>query len=293
VAAILRGVEVGFRLVDAFTEEPFRGNRLCVVPETPEGLSTEHMRTLALEINFSETTFVTASAPDGYAMRIFTPDAELPFAGHPTIGTAFTLVHEGRTSPRTVQTTAIGETPVEVDLERGSAWMTQRPPRFGSEFADRELVAAAAALSPGDLASDLPMQVVSTGLAPLLVPVRDEEALRRAERIESAVRRATEASDSECLYLFTVRADGDVMARMFDATFGVGEDPATGSAAGPLGAYLAARGLAGMPGTAVISQGELVGRPSLLHLDVRPDDGSWRVRVGGGVRIVGEGVFRI
>ncbi|HEX6399588.1 MAG TPA: PhzF family phenazine biosynthesis protein, partial [Actinomycetota bacterium] len=79
----------------------------------------------------------------------------------------------------------------------------------------------------------------------------------------------------------------------FDASFGVGEDPATGSAAGPLGVYLASRGLAGMPGEARVAQGERVGRPSFLHLDVRPDDGSWMVRVGGGVRIVGEGVFRV
>jgi hypothetical protein len=83
-------MEVRFRLVDAFTETPFQGNRLCVVPETPDEFSTEQMKMLALETNFSETTFVTESRPDGYRMRIFTPDAELPFAGHPTIGTAYT-----------------------------------------------------------------------------------------------------------------------------------------------------------------------------------------------------------
>jgi len=154
-------------------------------------------------------------------------------------------------------------------------------------------VAEAAALSPDDLDPDLPIQVISTGLGPLLVPVRDEATLRRAERMESACRRAVEASGGECLYLFAVRGDGDVLARMFDATLGVGEDPATGSAAGPLGVYLASRGLAGMPGTAVIAQGEMVGRPSFLHADVRPDGESWTVRVGGGVRIVGEGVFRL
>jgi PhzF family phenazine biosynthesis protein len=137
------------------------------------------------------------------------------------------------------------------------------------------------------------MQVISTGLGPLIVPVRDEEALRRAERSEPGCRRATEASGGECVYLFAVRGDGDVMARMFDASFGVGEDPATGSAAGPLGVYLASRGLAGMPGEGVIAQGELVGRPSFIHLDVRPEGDSWNVRVGGGVRIVGEGLFRV
>lgn len=286
-------MDVGFRLVDAFTETPFQGNRLCVVPETPEGFSTEQMQMLALETNFSETTFVTESRPDGYRMRIFTPDAELPFAGHPTIGTGYTLASEGRTSVHTVQTTALGDVPVEVDLDRGFAWMTQQPPVFGEEFADRQVVAEAAGLEPDDLHLELPMQVISTGLAPLLVPMRDEAVLRRAERYEPACRRATAASGSECLYLFAIRGDGDVMARMFDATFGVGEDPATGSAAGPLGVYLASRGLAGMPGEAVVAQGEMVGRPSFLHLDVRPDDGSWTVRVGGGVRIVGEGVFRL
>jgi PhzF family phenazine biosynthesis protein len=137
------------------------------------------------------------------------------------------------------------------------------------------------------------MQVISTGLGPLLVPIRDEATLRRAERYEPGCRRATAASGGECLYLFAIRGDGEVMARMFDASFGVGEDPATGSAAGPLGVYLASRGLAGMPGEAVISQGEMVGRPSFLHLDVRPDAASWNVRVGGGVRIVGEGVYRV
>ena len=114
-------MDVGFRLVDAFTEIPFHGNRLCVVPETPGSFSTEQMKTLALEMNFSETTFVTEARPDGYRMRIFTPDAELPFAGHPTIGTAYTLASEGRTSTGTVQTTALGDVPVEVDLDRSFA----------------------------------------------------------------------------------------------------------------------------------------------------------------------------
>jgi trans-2,3-dihydro-3-hydroxyanthranilate isomerase len=286
-------MDVSFRLVDAFTEIPFRGNRLCVVPETPEGFSTEQMHMLALETNFSETTFVTESRPDGYRMRIFTPDAELPFAGHPTIGTAFTLASEGRTSVETVQTTAFGDVPVEIDLGESFAWMTQHPPVIGPEFDEREMVAEAAGLTPDDLHPDLPMQVISTGLGPLIVPIRDEEALRRAERSEPACRRAAEASGGECVYLFAVRGDGDVMARMFDASFGVGEDPATGSAAGPLGVYLASRGLAGMPGEAVVAQGEMVGRPSFIHLDVRPQGDSWNVRVGGGVRIVGEGLFRV
>jgi trans-2,3-dihydro-3-hydroxyanthranilate isomerase len=286
-------MEVGFRLVDVFTEEPFLGNRLCVVPQAPEDLSTEQMQMLALETNFAETTFVTEARPDGYRMRIFTPDAELPFAGHPTLGTAFTLASEGRTSTRSTQTTAVGDVPVEVDLDEGFVWMTPSAPNFMVEFDDRALVAEGAGLVPDDLEPDLPLQVVSIGLPALLVPVRDEQRLRRAELHPSACGQAVSRSGAGCLYLFAVRGTGDVLARMFDASLGVGEDPATGSAAGALAAYLATHRLAGMPGRAVISQGEMVGRPSFLHIDAQPDGDAWIVRVGGGVRIVGEGVFRV
>lgn len=287
-------MEVGFRLVDAFTEIPFQGNRLCVVPETPDGFSTEQMKMLALETNFSETTFVIESHADGYRMRIFTPDAELPFAGHPTIGTAYTLASEGRTSPETVQTTALGDIPVEVDLRRGFAWMTQHPPVFGPEFPDRLVVAEAAGLGPDDLHPDLPMQVISTGLGPLIVPIRDVATLRRAERHESACRRATAASGGECLYLFAIRGDGDVMARMFDASLGVAEDPATGSAAGPLAVHLARHGRIAFGDEIEISQGTEIGRPSTLFARAEGSvDEVTKVEVGGSAVTVARGEFRL
>ncbi|MDP9329202.1 MAG: PhzF family phenazine biosynthesis protein [Actinomycetota bacterium] len=284
-------MQVRFRLVDVFTETPFAGNQLCVVTDPPADLDESTMLTLAREIGFSETTFVTDVGENRYRMRIFTPERELPFAGHPTLGTAFTLVDAGSVTSPLVQITAVGEVPVAVDLDAGFAWMTQRRLEFGPEFNDRELLARAASLTVDDLRSDLPAQVVSTGLGPLLIPVRDEATLRCATRDEQVSREAADASGGECLYYFAIRGHGDVLARMFDPYFGIGEDPATGSAAGPLGAYLAARGLAGMPGRVVIAQGEMVGRPSFLHVDVQPDDDSWDVRVGGGVRIVGEGSF--
>jgi PhzF family phenazine biosynthesis protein len=203
------------------------------------------------------------------------------------------LLDGGRITSPAVQTTAIGDVPVEVNLGEGFAWMTQRPPEFGAEFSDRRLLAAAAGLVEDDLHPDLPAQVISTGLGPLLIPLRDEASLRRAERDARATKEAAVSSGGECLYYFAIRGDGDVMARMFDPYFGIGEDPATGSAAGPLGAYLTSRGLAGMPGNAIVAQGEMVGRPSFLHLDARPDGDSWTIRVGGGVRIVGEGSFEV
>src|SRR5438093_13154247 len=116
-------MEVSFRLVDVFTERAFAGNQLCVVPESQADLTSEQMQTLAKEIGFSETTFVTSSGGDRYTVRIFTPGEELPFAGHPTLGTAFTMVSEGRVTSPVVQTSPAGEVPVEIDVEAGSGWM--------------------------------------------------------------------------------------------------------------------------------------------------------------------------
>jgi len=287
-------MNVRFRLLDVFTAAPFAGNQLCVVPETPAGLDAALMLAITREINFSETTFVTAIRDGGYDVRIFTPEKELPFAGHPTLGTAFILVFEGRVGSPVVQTSAAGDVPVEVDLASGSARMRQLPPVFGPVVADRDAVARAAGLEPDDLVEHLPVVPVGTGIPHLMVPVRDEAALRRARRDD---RRCAEvckaAGDAESLYLFALRGDGDVMARMFDRYVAIREDPATGSAAGPLGAYLAAQGLAGMPGRLVVAQGELVGRPSFLHVEVEPAGASWTIRVGGGVRVVGEGLFTL
>jgi trans-2,3-dihydro-3-hydroxyanthranilate isomerase len=287
-------MDVGFRLLDVFTDRPFAGNQLCVVPEVPDALDAETMLTLTREIGFSETTFVTGVRPDGYDVRIFTPEKELPFAGHPTLGTAFLLAAENRCGAELTQACGAGEIPVRVDRAAGRARMWQLPPVFGTEVVDRDLVARGAGLSAADLAEGLPIVPVSTGIAHLMVPLRDEATLRRAVRDEAACGPACEvAEDAEALYLFVVRGPGDVMARMFDRWPSIGEDPATGSAAGPLGAYLSRYGLAGMPGDVLVSQGELAGRPSELHVATRPSGASWTVEVEGGVRIVGEGRFRL
>ncbi|MEP7060009.1 MAG: PhzF family phenazine biosynthesis isomerase, partial [Actinomycetota bacterium] len=173
--------------------------------------------------------------------------------------------------------------------------MHQLPPVFGDAFPDVDLATAAAGLTSDDLVAGLPIQPVGTGLRSLMVPVRDEAALRRAERDGRACAALAAAAQADTLYFFAVRGEGDVMARMFDPGLGIGEDPATGSAAGPLGAYLADNGLAGAAdGVRVtIAQGEMVNRPSFLHVDVSREGAGWSVQVGGGVRIVGEGMFRL
>lgn len=281
--------EVPFRIVDVFTPRPLAGNQLCVVPD-PGALDDATMQAIAQEIGFAETTFVTKAGGDRYSMRIFTPGQELPFAGHPTLGTAFVLASEGRIGTSATQRVKAGEIPVQVDLAAHSAWMRQLPPRFGDAFDDRGLAARAAGLDPDDLVQGLPMQVVSTGLPHLMVPVGDLETLRRATRRGELVGQVCRRSGADAMYLFAVSDEG-VTARMYDAELGIGEDAATGSAAGPLGAYLAAHALAGLPGTTVVRQGEQVGRPSELHVEVTSEDDSWVVRVGGGVHLVGRGTF--
>jgi trans-2,3-dihydro-3-hydroxyanthranilate isomerase len=284
-------VEIAFHLVDVFCERPFAGNQLCVVSEAA-GMDDATMQMLAREIGFSETTFVTETGTDGYRMRIFSPEGEMPFAGHPTLGTAFVMTFEGRVRSPLTQVVPAGEIRVEVDLDRGGARMRLLPPALGPEFSDLALASAAASLTPGDLHPELPPQVVGVGYPLLVVPVRDLDTLRAAQRDARAVRALADASGAEFPYLFALTEEG-ATARMFDPGEGIGEDPATGSAAGPLGAYLAARGAGGLPGRIEVRQGEQVGRPSVLRVDVQPEGDSWVVHVGGGVAIVGDGRFRL
>ena len=285
-------MEIPFRIVDVFTPRPLAGNQLCVVPD-PADLDHDEMLALAQEIGFSETTFVTESGGDRYAMRIFTPDEELPFAGHPTLGTAFVMVSEGRVTSPATQVVAAGEIPVEVDVSSGEAWMTQLSPEFGPVFDDRGLLARATGLAVADILDDLPALTVSTGLPTLIVPIRGLATLRRARIDQRFVAEACGRSGGEELYLFALGPGEDVTARFFGPTVRILEDPATGSAVGPLGAYLAEHGLAGMPGAVMVRQGEQVGRPSELYVEVASDGGSWRVRVGGGVHVIGRGSFEL
>lgn len=284
-------MRIGFRLVDVFATRPLAGNQLCVIPDAM-GLDAGTMQAIAREIGFSETTFVTEASADRYAMRIFTPGQELRFAGHPTIGTAFVLVREGRLAPSATQVVAAGEFAVLVDLDAGTASMRQLPAVLSAPFEDRSLLARAAGLAADDLHPDLPARVVDAGLAHLMVPVRDAAALRRAERHEQLVGEVCGTSGGESMYLFALTDEG-VIARMFDWELGVGEDPATGSAAGPLGAYLAEHGLAGMPGEVLIRQGLQVNRPSELHVSVDREGTAWRPTVSGGVHVVGRGEFEL
>jgi trans-2,3-dihydro-3-hydroxyanthranilate isomerase len=286
-------MEVPFRMADVFTDRPLAGNQLCVVSEPVEGLDGHLMQALAREIGFSETTFVQEAAGDRYAMRIFTPGAEMPFAGHPTLGTAFVLASEGRITSPATQVVAAGEFRVEVDLDAGRARVRQLPPRFGSPLDDRGAIASAVGLDLDDLEPSLEPAVVSTGLSFLIVAAVSTDAVAGAQPRSAEIAALLRPAGADGVYLFALDGTGAAKARMFAPELGVAEDPATGSAAGPLGAYLARHGAGGMPGRLLIRQGAEIDRPSELHVEVRPDGDTFEVWVEGGVAIVGRGVFEL
>jgi trans-2,3-dihydro-3-hydroxyanthranilate isomerase len=295
---------------DVFSSTPLAGNQLAVFPDAV-GLEPDTMQRIALEMNFSETTFVfPAEVPGTDArVRIFTPRLELPMAGHPTIGTTFALVREGRVPPGAGRTTlglGIGPTPVTLEW-RGDvlafAWMRQPVPEFGAPLPAGADLAEALSLAEGDLAAPVPPpQVVSCGVPFLLVPLRSVGAVERAELDRARWRTACAARglDEHMVFLFAVEAASDptqampVYSRMFGPVAGVTEDPGTGSASGPLGAYLVRHGVsASGPHRFVSRQGVKMRRPCEIHVRIEgTPDTITAVEVGGTATFAGEGRLR-
>lgn len=287
-----------YQLVDVFTREPFTGNPLAVFADA-QGLDERLMQRFAFELGFSETTFVLPATRRGcdVRVRIFTPRREIPLAGHPVIGTAFVLAQEGRANERICFELAAGPTPVESldGPDGGRIWRMEQPrPRFGPALGDRKAVAAALGLAPADLADALPIEPVATGLPFAMVELASLDALARA-RLDPAAWSALGAPAAEAIpYLFVRTGPGAAQARMFAPGEGIAEDPATGSAAGPLGAFLLAHGVLapGADGVArlEVAQGLEMGRPSRIFIEVEGEGREVRaVRVGGAAVAVGGG----
>jgi trans-2,3-dihydro-3-hydroxyanthranilate isomerase len=276
-----------------FTSTPLAGNGLAVIHDA-DGLDDATMLAVARETAQSETTFVQSATVDGadYRNRIFTMDEEIRFAGHPSLGTAVAVARAaGVSEARFLQQTGAGVQPVEVQL-RGDvarASMLQEPAQFG-ETVETAPVLGALGLGPADAHPELPVQPVSTGMRHLMVPVRDHVALERARPHVARVEAIEAQTDTMVLYVFVPDGDGDgapLRARGFVAERGqVLEDPATGSAAGPLCAYLHEH--MGRSAT-TIAQGIELGRPSRLETAVVGD----RVRVSGDCVVVLEGSLRL
>lgn len=273
--------------LDVFAERPLAGNGLAVVDGADE-VSEETMLAFARETRLSETTFVQAASAAGadYRNRIWTPGEELPFAGHPSLGTAVAVARWGGAEEAAfVQQTGAGLQPVEVRSEGRTeigveSWrgtMLQEPAEFGPELDPAEAMRAVG-LEPFDAHPELPPQVVSTGIAHGIAPLASADALARC-RPDYAALDELLRSVEESVVLYVAWVDpgtGKGRARSFDRSGALGEDPATGSAVGPLCAYLAER--SGIR-TIDIEQGVEMGRPSRLEARMDGD----RVRVSGAI----------
>jgi trans-2,3-dihydro-3-hydroxyanthranilate isomerase len=278
-----------FVQLDVFTSVPFQGNSLAVFPDG-RGLSDQEMQAIAREMNLSETTFVLPREPAvererGVRVRIFTVHEELPFAGHPTLGTAFHL--RGSNSAREViLDLSIGKVPVRFDDAPGQpafGEMTQMNPEFGARH-DREAVERASGLKYGDVDPSLPIQTVSTGVPFTIVPLRGLETMRKLNVDLQGSSEYLERVGGKFFY-FVTRETVDPQARLHARMiFYNGEDPATGSAAGCTAAWMVANGVAQPDERVLIEQGVEMQRPSRIFVRAsQRDDRVVNVRVGGNV----------
>jgi trans-2,3-dihydro-3-hydroxyanthranilate isomerase len=276
-----------YAVVDVFTRVPLGGNPLAVFPDA-RGLDGATMQRIARELNLSETTFVLPSERAGCAarVRIFTPAMEMRFAGHPTIGTSDVLLREGIVPAQAEHFTLeeiVGDVPIRV--EPGSPrmiWLTTPPIEFGRTY-DRAACASALGLEPDDLLPNVPPQLASAGNPNVFIPLRDKAAVDRAWiDLAGIVRLHGSTEGAVCFFVFTP-TPGGAYSRMFAPEFGVAEDPATGSATGPLAAYMMRYALVSAnSGTRFVSeQGVKMGRPSFLHVFVHGPHGRDGIEVGG------------
>jgi trans-2,3-dihydro-3-hydroxyanthranilate isomerase len=296
-----------FAQLDVFAERALQGNALAVFTDA-RGLSTEEMQALARETNMSETTFILPRDPEiererGVHVRIFLTTGEVPFAGHPTLGTASWLYFNHPTLRGSEQITldlGVGPIPVRFNTQPQQTGvfgtMRQKDPDFGPTLDsedDRAALAAAFDLSVDDLDPELPAQIVSTGMAFCILPVRSMEIASRLRLSPRNADAALKRIGSEFFFYCITRADkssgADWHARM---QFGAAEDPATGSAAGCAISYLVAHNVVANAQTIVIEQGVEMLRPSRIHVSATKQDGLvTNVFVGGRTIPVASGRF--
>jgi len=292
-------MSLAYHVVDVFTTRPLEGNALAVFPDAT-GVDSATMQRIARELNLSETTFVlpSESTPEAMRVRIFTPASELPFAGHPTLGTAYILRRLGivpRDAERFVLSENVGPVPIRVEAgDDPILWLTTPPIRKLGELG-RERCARALSLTPDRLVPGVPCEILSAGNPIAFVAVRDGAAVDDA-RIDSALLfdLLRGVKSPVCVFVFAPTQDG-AYSRMFAPLLGVPEDPATGSATGPLAAFMMKHGLVvSADGTRFVSeQGVKMGRRSLLHVLINGERGERAIEVGGNVVHVAEGSMHL
>lgn len=292
-----------YHLVDVFTDRAFGGNPLAVFLDG-SAVPDELMQPIAKELNLSETTFVLPPNEKKHdcRVRIFTPRSELPMAGHPTVGTAFVLTREAVfNKPELIFEEGVGPVPVTIERRDGAPGfieMRQPLPEFGPCLEDVPGIAEMLSLERGAI-RDLPLEVVSCGNPFFFVPLDSLQSIRRVRFRADLAERVLKGAGATGVFLFTTEIEfpgSHVHGRLFAPGEGILEDPATGSAAGPLGCYLLRYGV--MPSSGelrcVLEQGIEMGRPSFLHIMIKHEGEEIReVRVGGNCHYMGGGYFEI
>lgn len=288
--------KLSYYILDVFAESKFAGNQLAVFRRAAK-ISTEEMQNIAREINFSETTFILADEQTeaGFDVRIFTPKEEVPFAGHPTLGTAHIIHNEilQRKTDHLVLNLKIGQIPVSFSPD-GYGWMKQVPPVFGQQHPAKTL-AEVLNLEVAEIDQSFPIQEVSTGLPFFIVPLKNLAALKKARVEREKYFNLINNTIAKGILVFCPEAhqpQNQVSVRVFVDYYGVPEDPATGSGNGCLAGYLLKYRYFGTDTLNIRSeQGYEIGRPSLLLLRAEQNDGIINISVGGKSVIVAQGEF--
>ncbi len=285
-------------LLDVFTDTPYAGNRLAVFPSADD-LNTEQMQKLANEINYSETTFIQTS-PDieaDFDIRIFTPNSEMPFAGHPTLGTAYAILNkfDGFQNKNTIRLrTKVGIIPLK--KQGDNIWMRQNIPEFFNTYENKSEIAESIGLGVEDISEKLPIEEVSTGNTIMLIPVKDLSSIRKAVGNMNMIEGFFKNRKAIGPYLFTFETEdpkSKVHTRFFAPHLGIIEDPATGSAAGPLTGYLLKHKIFGDNFEIQNEQGIEMGRPSQIQMRGSTLDGEYKIEIGGRCCFIGRSEFFI
>lgn len=284
-----------FFITDVFTTQRYGGNQLATFVDC-ESLSDAEMQKIAREFNFSETTFITSRQPHdgGYDVRIFTPNTEVDFAGHPTLGTAHIIRNRLHLTDANEVTLNLHVGKIPVVFSETFLWMRQMPPKFGKQL-DASMAARVLSVSLSDIDQRFPIEEVSTGFPTLVVPLRNLDTLKHAKVNKDAY--STLVTDAWAKLILVFSPEGyepnqRLSVRVFADFYGIAEDAATGSSNGCLAAYLVRQKVFGPPNIDVLAgQGYEMGRPSTLALRANEDNNGIEVHIGGSVVDVAEGVW--
>jgi len=286
-----------FYLVDVFAEQKYSGNQLVVVTNAGK-ITDSEMQKIANEMHFSETTFIQSDklANDGYNVRIFTPSTEVPFAGHPTLGTAYIIgkLLSDKQAQYVKLNLKVGQIKVTFEESQDNQeflWMKQIQPEFNKTYSP-SFFQKLLSLRLSDFELDYPIQEVSTGLPFIIVPLKTLDAVKRASVNQSLLVKVTKKKSAGIVVFSpeTYKKENQLNARVFTHAFGIPEDPATGSGNGCLAAYLSLHRYFGEPELDIrVEQGFEIKRPSILLLKVRIEEDKMQIYVGGRVVFVAKG----